>query len=978
VLTRLSGDLGGVGFRSVIEDIVPHNSPRRTMLVTGATGFIGSRLSALALARGFVVKTLTRSDWDSVPAVPIAQRYFGSLPEQIPLAALQGVDLVVHCAANFEATDQVARAVNVEGTVRLAHLSRDAGVQNFIFLSSQSARADAISAYGTSKYAAEQALLDIDHMNVIILRPGLVTGTGSRGLFRRLTRMVESLPIIPLLSGNSIVQPIHVDDLCEAIFRCDQAAPTAQGYVLNLGHPDGICLADFLQMIAVTRVGRRRVMLPIPLWPVETAVRITEALGIRLPINSGNIKGLKIVERMETAADLARLSLSLRTLDEMVRDDAVTTVHTIPLGERPVRVLLIGAGRIGLVHAITLSRLPGVTLCGVVDPNRKAAGFLRGLGLSMPAFQELDEAIAQTNPDAAVIGTPPSTHLSLARVCLQRRMAVLVEKPLAVKFDQLADYEQLAREMHPTLLQVGYVMLRCPQVTTLIDKLQSGSLGKVIGFLGITLLSFIQKAHPNRWEVTKIKSGGGAFINSGGHVLSMIYAAFGEPLSIEPQSVKLYSTEVEDSMVVRFVYPTFEGRHYCTWSIDGCPRQENKLVIWTDQGHLILTGSVGVFVSNAGNVDVTHQLDFDVKFNLAPDYAGAGFSNELNDLKEAVLTGQPAPMNLSAAIKLERLLFKTYDSSRELKSFEGISDGHFGELCAPGKERLMQEDPSIDGPSDDVERVLDLRDLSIEEVEAYFASAPGNSNWRQYQFTPAQMKSEAARGIPHEALRVTVPDFLKQSRLLSTGRYGDVLKEIGVRGTIQASRVAAPMLMRERSLNFWVAAMGLLAAALNALPRDFQGTILLHGQLTDIALSLRRLNRLEEMLALCRRKRPRARIGFHTNLPVEALNALQSLSELVDEVSVLSSPRALGVSELFASMRRAYPARKLTLTAEVGLAPEVVHRVAFHAPESWTHGANALLIGIGAEAVLAEMRRERFYHEWSAAFPGLRPPHGTI
>ena len=95
-------------------------------------------------------------------------------------------------------------------------------------------------------------------------------------------------------------------------------------------------------------------------------------------------------------------------------------------------------------------------------------------------------------------------------------------------------------------------------------------------------------------------------------------------------------------MVLNFVYPEFKGSHYCSWSIDGYPRQENRLIIWTEKGQLILTGSVGVFVSNSGEVDISHQLDFDVGFNLAPDYAGAGFTNELRDLKDAVLKGQRA------------------------------------------------------------------------------------------------------------------------------------------------------------------------------------------------------------------------------------------------------------------------------------------------------------------------------------------------
>src|SRR5439155_15480402 len=151
-----------------------------------------------------------------------------------------------------------------------------------------------------------------------------------------------------------------------------------------------------------------------------------------------------------------------------------------------------------------------------------------------------------------------------------------------------------------------------------------------------------------------------------------IHAAFDEPLTVEAQSLRLYSSGVEDSMVLNFVYPEFKGSHYCSWSIDGYPRQENKLIIWTEKGHMILTGSAGVFVNNAGEVDITHQLDFDVGFNLAPDYAGAGFSSELNDLKDAILTGQRGPMDLCKALEIERLLFKAYENSSETESFKDV------------------------------------------------------------------------------------------------------------------------------------------------------------------------------------------------------------------------------------------------------------------------------------------------------------------
>ena len=949
------------------------------MLVTGATGFIGSRLAALALARGYSVKTLTRSDWSGSPSVPAELRYFGSLPDEIPEESLQAVRVVVHCAAIADPDEESASAVNVQGTMRLARLARESGVRTFIFLSSQSARPNALSAYGKSKYAAERALMDMDGLNVIILRPGLVTGTGNRGLFQNMSRMVETLPLVPLLGGGkSIVQPIHIDDLCEAIFRCDERALELQKRILHLGDPHGVSLGQFLQIIAEVRLGRRRVMVPIPLEPLASGLRLTENLGIRLPINSSNLKGLKLVEKMETEADLAELSLTLRPIDEMVRNGAVFTDREVFSEARTVRMLLIGAGRIGLVHALALSRLKGLVLSGIVDSKSGARAFLQRMGLRVRMFESLEEALAETTVDGVVIATPPATHLALARACVERGLAVMIEKPLAVHPEQFAEYEALAQEFPSVPMHVGYVMPRNPQVGTLLAELRSGRFGKVRGFVGVTLLSFIQESNPKRWEVDKSKSGGGVFINSGGHVLSMIQTAFGEPVSVDAQSVSLYSTGVEDSMLVKFEYPEFKGAHYCSWSIDGYPRQENKLIILTEQGHMILTGAAGVFVNNAGEVDITHQLDFEVGFNLAPDYAGAGFSSELNDLKDAILTGQRAPMDLSKALEIERLLFKAYENSRETKSFKDVGSSIAGLGSVPQKARLSRKGLIIDATPNNLQRVLDLRSLPAEDVYGYVSNAIGTSGWSELLLNPAQFAKVPAQLVDSRRLRVTVPDFLSQSRLLSTGRYGEVLKQMGVGGVAMALRAAVPMLIRKLTPDFWVAAMGLLTAGLHDLPHDFQGTLFLHTYLTDLALTLRRLDMLERMLTTCRRLRSRARLGFHTNMASEALRALQMMREPLDEVSVLTSPRALGISEVFAAMRQVDVTNKLRITAEVGLAPDIVHRVAFDAPECWAHGADAVLIGTGANTLLAEQNRKRFEQEWRKVFPGLSPPEGAL
>lgn len=296
-----------------------------TMLITGANGFIGSRLTSAALADGYVVKSMTRSTVTAPSGIPQQHRYSGQLPNQIPPEAMQNVDVVVHCAALTNGGRKMAEAVNVDGTFRLAEMAMKAQVSSFIFLSSQSAKADAISDYGWSKHAAELMLQEKfadSSMNILIIRPGLVTGAGQRGLYPRLCRTVEAWPILPLLGGGrQILQPIHVEDLCHAVLHCTKIADELNGRVLSLGHFEGVTLAKFLQYVALARLGHPKVTVTIPIWPVRVLVRAAERLGMSLPVTSENLKGLTNVEYMDTQSDMVRVGLPVRPLDIIVRDD---------------------------------------------------------------------------------------------------------------------------------------------------------------------------------------------------------------------------------------------------------------------------------------------------------------------------------------------------------------------------------------------------------------------------------------------------------------------------------------------------------------------------------------------------------------------------------------------------------------------------------------------------------------------------------
>lgn len=208
-------------------------------LVSGATGFIGRRLCRQLFANGDSVTALSRSgtplpDGTGTHPVNLACR---SPADEL----LWGADVVFHLAgiAHQHAPDAAYHEINYLATVRLARQAARAGVRCFVFLSSVKAMGPADArgarseddcappgdAYGRSKWQAECALREEfagGPMSVIILRPALVYGPGSKGNLAFLARAVRAgLPRPPQAGGRSMVA---LDDLVELLCKVERYA----------------------------------------------------------------------------------------------------------------------------------------------------------------------------------------------------------------------------------------------------------------------------------------------------------------------------------------------------------------------------------------------------------------------------------------------------------------------------------------------------------------------------------------------------------------------------------------------------------------------------------------------------------------------------------------------------------------------------------------------------------------------------------
>lgn len=119
----------------------------------------------------------------------------------------------------------------------------------------------------------------------------------------------------------------------------------------------------------------------------------------------------------------------------------------------PLRLAVIGTGALGRHHARILSGMPDVALVAVSDLN-SAAGREVAEKHNTRYVAEYRELLGEV--DAAVVATPTCAHLPVARDFLQRRIPVLVEKPVASSLAEAEELAFLAGE-HETLLQVGHV-----------------------------------------------------------------------------------------------------------------------------------------------------------------------------------------------------------------------------------------------------------------------------------------------------------------------------------------------------------------------------------------------------------------------------------------------------------------------------------------------------------------------------------------
>lgn len=270
-----------------------------TILVTGASGFLGSHVAEQLSRAGRPVRVLVRKSsnkkfLESLPGVEFA---YGSVEDEAScLEAIEGVTGVVHVAGLVKARDSEGfRLVNTIGTENLveAALRQNGAVKRFVFVSSQAAGGPSskygapvrvgeektpVTAYGRSKLAAEKSLLAVkDQLHSVILRPPAIYGPRDSEILIFFKSVASG--VLPLTNPvDAMYSMIYGPDCAAAcISALDANVPSGSVFYVEDGAP--ISFGDMIKGVEAALGKKAWMRIPLPKNVVRGAALATQLYG---------------------------------------------------------------------------------------------------------------------------------------------------------------------------------------------------------------------------------------------------------------------------------------------------------------------------------------------------------------------------------------------------------------------------------------------------------------------------------------------------------------------------------------------------------------------------------------------------------------------------------------------------------------------------------------------------------------------------
>ena len=244
----------------------------------------------------------------------------------------------------------------------------------------------------------------------------------------------------------------------------------------------------------------------------------------------------------------------------------------------PLRIAIIGVGRMGTNHARVLSDMPGVCLAAICDADGESAAKTAKRFLAEKACSDPAELLSGGKLDAVVVAVPTSEHMAVVEQCFENGIHVLVEKPMAPTVED-CDILMASAKKHGRILMVGHVERFNPVILQLREFLKEKFLGDVY---------YVETSRCGPFPRRLYGSKDGVVIDLAVHDLDIIASLFG-PLR------QLYANHIQtpgsnQDIHARVLLKTVDGIvGSCQFSWIS-PKRERSITVYGDKG--ILQGNL--------------------------------------------------------------------------------------------------------------------------------------------------------------------------------------------------------------------------------------------------------------------------------------------------------------------------------------------------------------------------------------------------
>ena len=207
-----------------------------------------------------------------------------------------------------------------------------------------------------------------------------------------------------------------------------------------------------------------------------------------------------------------------------------------------IKILVVGCGNMGASHATAYHNMPEFEICGLVARGESKFKLNQKLGTNYPLFEDFEDALKTSNPDAVCISTYPDTHEEFALKALEAGCHIFIEKPLA---DTVLGCERIIAKAKETgkKVVVGYILRHHPSWIRFIEEAQK--LGKPL----VMRMNLNQQSHGFMWDVHRnLMKSLSPIVDCGVHYIDvMCQMTRSKPISVSAIGARLTEDIAKDN-----------------------------------------------------------------------------------------------------------------------------------------------------------------------------------------------------------------------------------------------------------------------------------------------------------------------------------------------------------------------------------------------------------------------------------------------